>query len=84
MPFYEYKCTNKRCQTDKFDLMQFSTEEHKADCPDCEKPARRMWHLNGRAVVKFREGWHDGLGEYVNTKREEDNLLQKHGLHRKT
>jgi hypothetical protein len=58
--------------------------EHKAECPNCRMRARRKFHINGKPIVTFREGWHDGLGEYVSTKRQEDNLLQKYGQHRKT
>ena len=83
MPIYEFKCTNRKCQTKLFELFQNMSEDHKADCPDCGNKAKRKYSF-AAGIVTFREGWHDGLGEYVNTKRQEDTLLEKHGLSRKT
>jgi putative FmdB family regulatory protein len=37
MPRYEYKCNNKKCETDTFEEIQSFTDKPKAKCPDCNK-----------------------------------------------
>ena len=49
MPRYEFVCTNWRCSrfTTPFEIWEKMDQEHKADCPACGRPARRIYGLGG-------------------------------------
>ena len=54
MPIYEYECPE--CQH-RFDKKQSFHDEPRADCPECQAPARRVFHP---APIIFK-----GSGFYV-------------------
>jgi len=40
---YLYKCKNKQCHRDTFEVTQSIRDEHTANCPDCGKEGRRVY-----------------------------------------
>ncbi len=59
MPIYEYECPE--CQR-RFEKRQSFHDEPKADCPECQTPARRVFHP---APIIFK-----GSGFYVTDHRD--------------
>ena len=59
MPIYEYECPE--C-SHRFEKRQSFHDEPKADCPECSKPARRVFHP---APIIFK-----GSGFYVTDHRD--------------
>ena len=58
MPVYEYECGHCR---HRFEVKQGFHDKPKADCPQCQKPAKRVFHP---APVIFK-----GSGFYVTDHR---------------
>ena len=75
--FYEFKCETHGT----FDEWQSMNDEHKANCPECEKPAARKYHA-AKHKVDFTAGYDHGLGEFVNTKAQRDNIVSELNLRR--
>jgi putative FmdB family regulatory protein len=59
MPIYEYECPECR---HRFEKKQSFHDEAKADCPECQAPAKRIFHP---APIIFK-----GSGFYVTDHRE--------------
>jgi len=83
MPFYEYRCINPMCKTDKYTEFQKMDEVHESFSPDCGEKANRIYGL-GTFIIDFKPGYDAGLGEYVNTAKQRDEIMKTHGLRRKT
>ncbi|MBN1693183.1 MAG: hypothetical protein JW845_06475 [Dehalococcoidales bacterium] len=66
MPIYEYECTH--CQH-RFELRQGFHDKPQAECPRCNKKARRVFHP---APIIFK-----GSGFYVTDHRKKDDLSSK-------
>ena len=56
-------------------------EKHEAICPVCKTKARRLFNSVPH-TVDFTSGYDPGLGEYVDTKRQRENIISKSGLRR--
>jgi putative FmdB family regulatory protein len=87
MALREYQCP--KCGP--FDMIYHGAYPKQLDCPDCGKPstfnlvpkgARIKGGGGFRTIVDFRDGWDPGLGEYVSTKRQRQNLLDENHLRR--
>ena len=76
MAIYQFRCDH--CNRE-FEEEQPLLDQHlKAPC-QCGEQARRVWtpvHFS----VAFRDGWDVGLGEYVDTKRQRDQLVRDKNL----
>ena len=83
MPIYQYKCINPLCRTDKFDEVQGMDDLHESFCPEGGEKANRVYSL-GNFVIDFKPGYDAGLGEYVETAKQRDEIMKRHGLRRKT
>ncbi len=82
MPLYDFICTNKKCETQVFDIFIASEDVRKGCCcPWCDAKARRLFHL---AYFKFdfKEGFDPGLGKYMGTARERDTYADRKNLQR--
>ena len=79
--FYDFICDNKACSQHTFTVYQKIDEEHKAVCPKCGKPARRIFTPKPFRI-DFVEGYDPGLGEYVTSARERANIVAKNNLRR--
>lgn len=56
---------------------------HKADCPDCMREARRVF-LPIPFRFDFWFGQDDGLGAYVDTKKDRERIMREKDLERIT
>lgn len=80
---YGFKCVNEDC--DKFgieyeDLLE-RDGEHKSRCPVCHRKAQRVFSLAG-FTMDFKPGFDVGLGEYVSSANERDNICAERGYRR--
>lgn len=76
MPLYEFE----HCE-ERFTEFQAMEDAHKARCPKCGKKARRLYGF-GKVDVEFRPGWDDGLGVYVDTKKQREDVMRAQGARR--
>lgn len=74
MPLFEYRCD--RCG---IALDELQSEPKPPLCPKCEHEMRRRFS-SFRTIVDFRPGWDQGLGTYVDTKRQRQAEMEKRGL----
>lgn len=81
MPLYEYRCTNKACEIDVFEQFKPIEERKNGKCPQCGKKGS-LKISKCKTIIDFREGFDPGLGQYVSTKRERDELVGANGLRR--
>ena len=64
-----------------FEKILSMDEEHEALCPVCKTKARRLFNSLPFSV-DFTAGYDPGLGEYVDTKRQRENIISKSDLRR--
>lgn len=83
MPLYSFKCDNAKCGTEAFDTFLGMDEKHEAYCPECKRKAKRVWDSFG-FKFDFKAGYDEGLGEYVNSKKEREDIMRRKGLRRIT
>jgi len=76
---YGFKCINKKCKQKEFTDMLERDGDHKTNCPLCHQPAQRVYSLSGISVG-FRAGFDVGLGQYVDTQQQRDNILAENGF----
>ncbi|MBM01772.1 MAG: FmdB family transcriptional regulator [Chloroflexi bacterium] len=56
MPIYEYKCLNKNCDTEIFEIIQNFSDKPIAKCPDCVKNGERI--ISAFSVHFKGSGWY--------------------------
>lgn len=81
MPLYEYRCTNKDCEIGVFEQYKPMEERKNSKCPQCGRKGS-LKISQSRHIIDFREGFDPGLGQYVSTKRERDDAIERLGLRR--
>lgn len=81
MPLYSFKCINSKCENEVFDVFLGINEKHEAHCPECRIKARRVWDSFGFAF-DFKSGYDAGLGEYVDSKKQREEIMRRKGLRR--
>lgn len=77
MPLVGYNCKKHGY----FDCFHKFEDVYKGECPVCGSEGSRVWEPS-MFVVDFRDGFDPGLGEYVATKRQRDNLVAERNLRR--
>lgn len=77
MPIVEYKCE----EHGNFDIFHHYDDEYGAICPECKKEGKRVWSPFS-FTFDFKYGWDVGLGEYVDTKKQREELCRDKGLSR--
>ena len=55
MPIYEYKCNEKKCETDIYELIQ-GFKESEGACPECKKNGERL--ISAFSVHFKGSGWY--------------------------
>ena len=55
MPIYEYKCNEKKCETDIYELIQ-GFNESTGPCPECKKNGERL--ISAFSVHFKGSGWY--------------------------
>ena len=82
MPLYDFRCTNKKCKTEVFDIFIAADDAHKGcACPECNTKARRIF-TPAPFKFDFKAGFDPGQGKYFNTARERDTSADKNDLRR--
>jgi len=76
MNIYEFKCD--KCRK-TFEQFQEINADHAAECPRCGQPARRLYQATPHSFT-FRAGWDEGLGEYVDTKKDRERIMREKGV----
>jgi len=56
MPIYEYKCLNKNCDTEIFEIIQNFSDKPIAKCQDCNKNGERI--ISAFSVHFKGSGWY--------------------------
>lgn len=74
---YQFRCE----QHGDFEEWQDMNDEHSANCPTCNSIAKRVY-TPVRHSVDFRPGFDWGLGEYIDTKRQRENIVAESDLRR--
>ena len=74
---YQFRCE----QHGDFEEWQDINQDHSAVCPTCYKKARRVYTPT-RYSVDFTPGFDWGLGEYIDTKRQRENIVAESDLRR--
>jgi len=75
-PEYEFVCDG--CKK-RYVVEQGMNDEHKYNCPKCGAAARRVWDVKPFSF-EFWYGWDEGMGEYVDNKRQRENFRREKGL----
>ena len=82
MPLYDFRCTNKKCKTEVFDVFIAMADVHNGcACPDCNKRARRIFD-NTPFQFDFKAGFDSGAGQHFDSAKQRDNYADSHGLRR--
>ena len=83
MKIYEFKCMNEKCpkKGEIIQEIQNMHDNHIAKCVNCDKLMRRIYSLGGFSI-DFKPGFDPGLGEYVETKRQRENIISENNLRR--
>lgn len=82
MPLYDFRCTNKKCKTEVFDIYIAADDVHSGcACPQCNKKAKRVFTA-APFTFDFKAGYDPGLGKYMNSARERDTFVDKNNLRR--
>lgn len=75
---YEFQC--ETCEN-KWDEFQKIEDEHDSKCPSCGKKVHRLYSPLPH-TIDFRSGYDPGLGEYVDTKKQRDRIMNENNLRR--
>lgn len=75
MPLYNFKCDECGNYEEVFQKM---LSEHKLICT-CGKYMRRLFNATPFSF-EFWYGWDAGIGEYISTKKDRDNILAERGM----
>lgn len=78
MPLYSFLCDACGVEWDEF---QGTHDKHVACCPECGKRVKQQFKP---FIFKFdfKPGWDAGLGQYVDTKREREDVMARNDLKR--
>jgi len=66
MPIYEYKCSNNKCSTEIFEIIQSFSDKSVASCPECKAEAERI--ISAFSVHFKGSGWYSTSNRSSNTK----------------
>jgi putative FmdB family regulatory protein len=78
MPLYTFHCDKCEREWDELQMMQ---QEHTANCPECGGKARQVF-TPFAFTFDFTPGYDPGLGKWVDTKREREDIIARKGLRR--
>lgn len=78
MPLYSFVCEKCAVQWDEF---QGRDVKHVASCPECGVVVKQKF-MPPSFRIDFTAGWDPGLGQYVDTKRERENIVARDELKR--
>jgi len=82
MPLYDFRCTNKKCETEVFDIFIASNDVRKGcACPDCNTKARRIYSA-ASFKFDFKAGFDAGAGQHFESAKQRDNYIGSHNLRR--
>lgn len=79
MPIYTYFCDECRKE---YDVLQPISNKHSYKCEKCGTQTRRVFTAPATFRMDFTPGWDVGLGQYVDTKRQRENIMAEKGLAR--
>ena len=77
---YGFKCVNPDCKqyNKEYSEILERDAEHLSSCPSCKQKAQRVFSLSGFSMG-FKAGFDVGLGQYVDTQRQRDNICSEKG-----
>lgn len=78
MPLYSFACDMCGVEWDEF---QSRDRKHVSNCPECGVPVKQRF-TPPSFRIDFKPGWDPGLGQYVDTKRDRENIVAKNDLRR--
>lgn len=78
MPLYNFVCDVCSVEWDEF---QGRDVKHVSNCPECGIAVGQRF-TPPAFRIDFTSGWDPGLGQYVDTKRERENIIARDGLKR--
>lgn len=82
MPLYDFRCTNKKCKTEVFEIFISSDDVHKGcACLECNKKARRIFTATP-FKFDFKAGFDVGQGKYFDSAKQRDDSADKNELKR--
>lgn len=82
MPLYDFRCENKECKTQVFDVFMASEDIHSGcSCPECNKKARRIF-TPIPFKFDFKAGFDVGQGEYFDSAKQRNDSADKKQLTR--
>lgn len=76
MALYQFFCEDCGKQIELYKSMK---EEHKANCPDCGSPARRIFQPVP-FKFGFKYGYDPGLGAYCDTQKDKEEIMRRKNL----
>ena len=77
MPLVGYECE----EHGYFDCFHNFVDEYVGICDKCGRTGRRVWEP-AAFVIDFTPGFDVGLGEYVDTKKQRENIVAQNNLRR--
>ena len=79
MPIYSFRCDSCGKTIDTF--RHFSHSGDDEYCADCGEKSRRLF-FPASFHFDFKPGWDAGLGQYVDTSRQRDEIVREKKLRR--
>lgn len=80
---YGFKCVNEKCEkySEEYIDVLDRDGEIESKCPLCDKMAQRVYSLQA-VTVDFKPGFDVGLGEWIDTKRQREEICSREGIRR--
>lgn len=75
MPIYEYKCSNNKCSTEIFEIIQSFSDKSVGNCPECDSEADRI--ISAFSVHFKGSGWYSTSNRSSNAKSKSKSTKDK-------